>query len=368
LPERLLSLDLFRGVIIGGMILVNAQTDPEAAYWPLKHAEWNGWTPADLIFPSFLFIVGVSLVFSFESRLGRGQSRHQIMGFALRRSVVLFVLGLVLNAVPGHFHLETLRIPGVLQRIAICYLVASFLTLWSDWRARIATVVVCLAGYWALMCFVPIPGHGLPGQDIPLLHPDHNLASWLDRKLLWGHLFEPTRDPEGLLSTVPAIATALLGVLTGEWLRTSRDARAKAAWMAVIGVCALMAGQILHIWFPINKKLWTSSFVIFTAGFSLVFLAVCYWALEIRKWRGRWKEPLLVFGMNPIAAYVFAGAAGTAAAWALGLTDRAESVLSDLLSLNGDPAMMSLICSLIFVLVCWAAMWVLYRKRIFLKI
>jgi predicted acyltransferase len=217
------------------------------------------------------------------------------------------------------------------------------------------------------MRFVPVPGHGLPGQDIPLLHPDHNLAAWLDRKLMWGHLFEPMRDPEGLLSTMPAIATALLGVLTGEWLRSDRDARTKAAWMAVIGVAGLIAGEVLDLWFPINKKLWTSSFVIFTAGFALVFLAVCYWVMEVRRWRGRWKEPLLVFGMNPIAAYLFAGAVGTGAAWLLGFSEQGGPAIGGGLG-NLDRAMMSLVCSLVFALVCWTAMWVLYRKRIFLKI
>lgn len=372
LPERLSSLDLFRGITIVAMILVNAQYDPQAAYWPLKHAEGNGWTPADLVFPSFLFIVGVSLVFSFESRLRRGQSRRQIMAFALRRCLILFAIGLLLNGFPDRYHLASLRIPGVLQRIAICYLFAALFTLWSGWRARIVAVVICLAGYWALMRFVPVPGYGLPGHDIPLLHPEGNLAAWLDRKLFGGHLFERNHDPEGVLSTIPAVATALLGVLTGEWLRSGRDARTKAAWMAAIGVAGLIVGEIFNLWFPINKKFWTSSFVLFTAGFALVFLAICYWVVEVRQWRGGWKELFLVFGMNPVAAYVFAQSVGSGTAWLLSFSNRApvlaEQAMDDSLSSYLSPAMMSLAGSLVFVLVCWLAMWVLYRCRIFLKI
>ena len=196
------------------MILVN---DPgsTAAYEPLKHARWNGWTPTDLIFPFFLFIVGVSLVFSFESRLRRGDSRGALVLHTLRRSATIFAIGLLLNGLP-HFHLATWRIPGVLQRIAVAYLGAALITLYARTKARILWIAVLLLGYWALMRFVPVPGYGIPTHNIPLLHPNANLAAYLDRKLMFGHLWEGTRDPEGVLSTLPAIATALCGVLTGE--------------------------------------------------------------------------------------------------------------------------------------------------------
>ncbi len=211
---RLVSLDVFRGATIAAMILVN---DPgsTAAYEPLKHARWNGWTPTDLIFPFFLFIVGVSLVFSFESRLRRGDSRGALVLHTLRRSATIFAIGLLLNGLP-HFHLATWRIPGVLQRIAVAYLGAALITLYARTKARILWIAVLLLGYWALMRFVPVPGYGIPTHNIPLLHPNANLAAYLDRKLMFGHLWEGTRDPEGVLSTLPAIATALCGVLTGE--------------------------------------------------------------------------------------------------------------------------------------------------------
>jgi predicted acyltransferase len=372
-PGRLLSLDLFRGATIAAMILVNNPGDEESAYWPLLHAQWNGWTPTDLIFPFFLFIVGVSMAFSFSSRVERGASRPQLLSHVLRRGAILFALGMFLNGFPNHYQLSSWRVYGVLQRIAICYVVTAILALWTTRRGQTIAIVGCLAGYWLLMRFVPVPGFGVPTQDIPLLDPDRNLVAWLDRKLLMGHLYEVTRDPEGVLSTIPAIATSLLGLLTGQWLRSERSARAKALGMATFGVVGLAAGESFHIWFPINKKLWTSSYVVFTAGFALVCLAGCYWILDVNRWR-RWATPLLVFGMNAIAAYVFAGlvahvigrvevhlADGGSATWQ-------ELIYRRVFSGLASPPNASLLYALVFVAICWAAMWVLYRKRIFLKI
>jgi predicted acyltransferase len=374
LPARLMSLDLFRGATIIGMILVNNPGDESSAYWPLKHAEWNGWTPTDLVFPFFLFIVGVAMAFSFSSRLKRGESRRQLMAHVLRRGLILFALGMFLNGFPNQYHLASWRVYGVLQRIAICYVISSILVLWTGWRGWIVTILTCLAGYWLLMRFVPVPGFGVPTHNVPLLDPDRNIAAWLDRKLLFGHLYEGTRDPEGVLSTIPAIATSLLGVLTGEWLRSDRGAPAKAVGMAVFGLLGLAAGEFFNLWFPINKKLWTSSYVLFTAGLALLCLALCYSVLDIRHWRGRWTKIFLVFGMNAIAAYVFAEivahwinrikvtqANGTAVPWQQVIYERWFEGLA-------SPANASLLYALAFVLMCWAAMWVLYRRGIFLKI
>ena len=301
-PGRLVSLDLFRGATIAFMIVVNSQTNEEA-YWPLRHANWNGWTPTDLVFPFFLFIVGVSLVLSFEARLAQGCSKSTLMLRAVRRSAILFAIGLALNGL-GSLSLEHWRIPGVLQRIAVAYCAAAAITLYSGTRARVAWIAALLVGYWIVMRFVPVPGFGLPGRDIPLLHPDANLAAYLDRKLMLGHLWERTRDPEGVLSTFPAIATALCGVLTGEWLRSERAPRQKASGMLLVGMAAIVAGELWGIWFPINKKLWTSSYVVFTAGCALVCLAMCYWLIDIKLHRGWWTRPFLIFGSNAITAYV----------------------------------------------------------------
>jgi len=365
-----MSLDLFRGATIAGMILVNNAGDESSSYWPLKHAEWNGWTPTDLVFPFFLFIVGVAMAFSFSSRLQRGASRSELLKHVLWRGLALFALGMFLNGFPDQYHLASWRVYGVLQRIAICYVISAILALWADWRGWIVTIATCLVGYWILMRFVPVPGFGVPTHDIPLLDPDRNLAAWLDRQLLAGHLYEGTRDPEGVLSTIPAVATSLLGMLTGQWLRSPRSAHKKALGMAAFGLIGVVAGRILNLGFPINKKLWTSSYVIFTAGLALLCLTLCYWIVDAKKWRGLWTRPLLVFGMNAIAAYVFAEMIShlldhTHTNAGLSLQ---EFIYQNMFAPLGSPANASLLYALAYVLVCWAAMWTLYRKGIFLKI
>jgi len=368
--SRLLSLDLFRGATIAGMILVNNAGDEPSSYWPLQHAEWNGWTPTDLVFPFFLFIVGVAMAFSFSSRLQRGESRQHLVGHVLWRGLLLFALGLFLNGFPNQYHLASWRVYGVLQRIAICYVISAILCLYAGWRGWILTIVACLVGYWILMRFVPVPGFGVPTHDIPLLDPDRNLVAWLDRKLLAGHLYDGTRDPEGVLSTIPALATSLLGLLTGQWLRSARSARSKALGMALFGLTGVVAGKILDLGFPINKKLWTSSYVIFTAGLALLCLALCYWVVDIRQWRALWTKAFLVFGMNAIAAYVFAEMMSH---WLDhvhldGGLSWQEFIYQRVFVPVANPANASLLYALAYVLVCWTAMWVLYRKNIFLKI
>jgi predicted acyltransferase len=370
---RLQSLDVFRGATIAAMILVNNAGDEQSAYWPLQHAKWNGWTPTDLIFPFFLFMVGVAMAFSFGSRLKLGESRQQLMAHVLWRGLLLFAIGVFLNGFPNHYHLGSWRIYGVLQRIAICYVITAFLELWSDWRAQLCVVVGCLVGYWCLMRYVSVPGFGIPTHNIPLLDPDRNLVAWLDRKVLAGHLYEGTRDPEGILSTIPAIATSLLGLLTGKWIRSARRGAAKAVGMVLCGVVFFVAAEVWNTWFPINKKLWTSSFVLLTAGLALVCLGFCYWLLDIKKWRGWWTKSFLVFGMNSIAAYVFAEVIAH-------ILDRVplhashgslpiqEFLYERIFVPVASPADASLLYALTYVLICLAAMWVLYRQRIFLKI
>jgi predicted acyltransferase len=370
---RLLSLDVFRGATIAAMILVNDGGDEQATYWPLLHAHWNGWTPTDLVFPFFVLIVGVSLAYSLRSRLARGVTRAELVKHILWRGAVIFALGLFLNGFPNRFDPSSWRVYGVLQRIAVCYVVSAILALFVGRRSWIAISLACLFGYWALMRLVPVPGFGVPTLDIPLLDPDKNLAAWLDRKLLMGHLYEVTRDPEGVLSTIPAIATSLIGLLAGDWLRTERSGRVKALGLALWGAVLLAAGQVWNAWFPINKKLWTSSYVLFTGGLALACLALCYWAADLNRWR-RWATPFLVFGTNAIAAYMLSELVahlivrlelvqpdGTALSWQEMLYQRFFLGL-------GSPANASLAYALVFTGLCWAALWVLYRRKIFLKI
>ena len=370
---RLMSLDLFRGITIAAMILVNDPGDGPSSYWPLKHADWNGWTPTDLVFPFFLFIVGVAMAFSFTSRLERGESRGRLLGHVLWRGLALFAIGVFLNGFPTHYDPAHLRFYGVLQRIAICYVLVAVLELWTDWRLQFSLAVACLAAYWILMRHVAVPGYGIPGQDIPLLDPDRNLVAWLDRKLLMGHLYERVRDPEGLLSTIPALATCLAGLLTGKWLRSARSASEKAQGMVVAGILASALGRSWHLWFPINKKLWTSSYVLFTAGLALICLALCYWIADVKQRRGVWTKPILVFGKNAIAAYFLSEALAAVFYTVTVVGGRHAMTLQDYFYSHffapwASPANASLLYALAYVALCWAVMAVLYRKGIFLKV
>ena len=370
---RLLSLDFFRGLTIALMILVN-NPGSDTHYWPLSHAVWNGWTPTDLVFPFFLFITGVSLVYSFSSRLARGQSRGELMKHVVRRAAVLILLGIFINGFPNRYNIHTLRFEGVLQRIGLCYLAASMIYFWMKPRGRAAVIFVSLVGYWVLMRFVPVPGFGTPTHQIPLLDPDRNLVAWVDRLLFSGHLYEGARDPEGLISTIPAIASMLFGVFTGEWLRSARASGKKVWGILACGAVGFLLAETWNIWFPINKKLWTSSFVLLTAGLALIVFGLCYWLLDVRKVRWIPATPAIVFGMNAIAAYVFAELLALVLdvfRWSGGqlparsLQDRVYEVV--FAPIDGAE-FSSLVYSICFVLVCWALMWVLYQKKIFFKI
>jgi predicted acyltransferase len=371
---RLASVDVFRGLMVAGMILVDNPGNDDLAYSPIKHAQWNGWTPADFIFPSFVFLVGVSMAFSFPARMERGESRSQIFQHVIWRSLILVAVGLFVNGMPFvGIDWHAYRIYGVTQRIALCYLAAAVLLLWSNWRGQLIALIACLAGYWAIMRFVPVPGLGIPGRDIPFMDPERNIVAWLDRKLLMGRLYNTVRDPEGLISMIPAIGTALSGVLTGHWLRSKADSRTKVLWMICVGITGLAAGLFWNRWFPINKNLWTSSFVLLTSGFALAFLGLLHWLLDVKNKRA-WTMPALVFGMNAIAGFIAdsivygpgygftaKGPSGAAISWH-------EVAQAWLVSLGLSAANASLVYSIAAVLFCWTLLWLLWRKRIFIKI
>ena len=292
---RLDSLDVFRGLAIAAMILVSTPGTWTAVYTPLDHAIWNGWTMTDLVFPFLLFAMGAAVPFALARRRGtpRLVGRHIV-----RRALVLLALGLVLNAVEAAPPLQwaTFRIPGVLQRIAIVFLAVAWLTERGSLRVQIAAVVAALAGYWAALALIPVPGIGAG-----VLTPEGNLASYIDRALLGRHLLNRWSDPEGLLSTVPAIATAMCGVFAGDWLKERRQPH-HSAGLFTAGVLAMAAGLVWGRVFPINKNLWTSSFALFSAGLAAQALALCHWLVDVRGWRG-WSRPLAAFGRNPLAAY-----------------------------------------------------------------
>jgi predicted acyltransferase len=383
-PGRMVSLDVFRGATIAGMILVNDPGSWSHIYPPLEHAEWNGWTPTDLIFPFFLFIVGVSMTLSFASRIARGITRRALVIHVMRRSALIFVIGLFLNGFPD-FDLSSIRIMGVLQRIAICYLVAGLLyvatflrepaadrpiRVRANLRVTATVALALLVAYWGLMTFVPVPGYGA-GH----LGKDDNLGAYIDRTLMGGHLWSEsvTWDPEGLLSTLPAIASLLTGILAGEWLRSDRRAGRKALGLAAAGLALLVVGRLLHPYFPINKNLWTSSFALFTGGFAMVTLAACYWFVDVRAWRA-WTAPFLVFGTNAILAYALAalvseistdfeflhfhGRETTLHGW----------IYDKYFIPHASPANASLAFGLFFVLVIFALVWPFYRGKVHLRV
>jgi predicted acyltransferase len=376
--SRIVSLDVFRGMTIAGMILVNDPGTWAAVYWPLDHAEWNGWTPTDLIFPFFLFIVGVSMTLSFTARMRRGGTRGALARHVLIRSLSIVAVGLFFNVFP-RFHFSTMRYAGVLQRIGVCYLIAGLFVVVTAKRAdregfvpNIAAIasalVALLVGYWALMRFVPVPGCGTG-----LLDQECSLAAWIDRRIMLGHLWRPRWDPEGFLSTLPAIGTVFSGVLVGEWLRSDRPVMRKLAWMACVGAAAMIVARyLLHPIFPINKNLWTSTYVVFTSGFAMVMLALCFWIVDVKGLR-KWAAPFMVLGTNAITAF-------SIATFVAILSLRIHVMVGDKeVSLHGyayshwfatiaQPKNASLLYALCFVLVCFLPVWVLYWRRIFIKL
>ncbi|HJV55998.1 MAG TPA: heparan-alpha-glucosaminide N-acetyltransferase domain-containing protein, partial [Methylomirabilota bacterium] len=297
---RLVSVDVLRGLTVAAMVLVNNPGSWRHVYWPLRHAEWDGFTPTDTIFPFFLFIVGVSIPLALGTRLEHGG--RGLVGRVLRRSATIFALGLLLHALP-FFHLATLRIPGVLQRIAVCYLLAALLVVLTGgaagWRLQAGVTAALLLGYWLLMTCVAPPG-GAAGD----LSPAGNLAGYVDRLVLGPHIWQVSRfyDPEGVLSTLPAVATTLLGVLAGHWIRSDRPGRRVVAGLAIGGLAATGAGWLWGLTFPINKSLWTSSYALFMSGLAALALAACYWSIEVRGWRG-WARPFVVLGLTALPLF-----------------------------------------------------------------
>jgi predicted acyltransferase len=297
---RLISLDVFRGLTVMAMILVNNPGDWGHIYPPLEHAEWNGCTPTDLIFPFFLFIVGVSLVYALDGTKRQGGPQGAVLLRVLRRAAVLFGLGLLLSLYPK-FDFSVVRIMGVLQRIALVFLGCSFIFLKTSWRTQVWLIVGFLIGYAVLMQLVPVPGFG-PAN----LEPSTNLGAWLDRLVFSeAHLWKTSKtwDPEGLLGTLPALGTGLLGVLTAQWLRRKdQEPAAKVAWLFVAGGAIILLGLTWAPWFPINKALWTSSYVLYTGGLAMAGLAALYWICDVQGYRA-WTRPALVYGVNAILVF-----------------------------------------------------------------
>jgi predicted acyltransferase len=372
-----LSLDVARGITIAFMIMVN--NNGGAGSWGfMNHAAWNGLTATDLVFPTFVFLMGASVVFAIESRLARGTPRAQLVRHTVQRAVILCLLGIVVNSFP-FFELDHMRFYGVLQRIAVCYLAVSLLYLWDRrvWPL-VTALIVALVGYWMLVRWVPVPGAGVPGRDVPFMDVQQNLVSWLDRQLFPHHLYldrpdHNVRDPEGLLSDLPAIGTALMGLLTGIWLRTRRSIPAKARGLAAAALGSLALGYVWALWFPLNKNMWTSSYVLVAAGYSLLLLTLTFWAVEQKGWRTGWTWIWLVFGSNAIAAYMFSEllpAALQSITFDAGgrRTHAIAFVFDHVFAQLPDPGWAAFAYAVSFAALCFVPVWMLFRRRVFLRV
>lgn len=377
--NRLLSLDVFRGITILGMIMVNNPGTWSAMYGPLRHAPWHGWTPTDLIFPFFLFIVGVAIVYAYSGKLAQGVDKKGLVLIALKRSAVLFGLGLIMAAYPVFQFvpefgfregLDKLRIMGVLQRIAICYFVASVIFLYYKPKAQLYWMAGFAIVYWLAMAFIPVPGHGAGLIDDKI----NNLAAWVDRGILGEHLWVGAGrmwDPEGLLSTIPAISSTLIGVWAGHILREKEDSsELKVANLMIIGCLLIIVGYVWDWFFPINKSLWTSSYAIFTGGQAMCGLALCYWFIDVKGYKS-WTEPFVVYGVNAITVFFMSGI--------IARTLNIIQVTSESISLQRwifitffdswlETTFASFAYSLVWVFAWYLVLLIMYRKNIIIKV
>jgi predicted acyltransferase len=375
-PARLLSLDFFRGATVAAMILVNNPGDWGHIYSPLEHAEWNGCTPTDLIFPSFLFIVGVSIAYAMSSKKTDPLLHGATIWKALKRALILFGLGLFLSLFPKIFTapveaFEHVRIPGVLQRIALVFFFASVIFLKTSEKNIFRLIIMLLAVYWVLMMFVPVPGIG-PAN----LEKETNLGAWIDRSLLTeAHLWKSSKtwDPEGLLGTIPAIATGLFGVLVGAYLkRKDLDPATKISWLFCTGLVATGLGLLWGLQFPINKALWSSSFVLYAGGIATMILSLSYWIIDVQQYT-RFTKPFVVYGVNAITVFFVSGLLPrimNMISWKA--TDGSEWNLNSYLysgfQNNLSPVNASLAWAICFVLFWLVILWLMYKKRIIIKV
>ena len=397
--ERLISLDVFRGLTIAGMLLVNDPGSWGAIYPPLEHAAWNGWTPTDLIFPFFLFIAGVTTHLSLTARRERGDDEAAIRRQIIKRGLLIFLFGFLVNGFPfftwgdvtGIAHptfLERIvdrlyhwRIMGVLQRIGLAYLCAALLSQGKSVKRQVATIAVLLFGYWFAMTALPVPDSGAMGQ-IVLNDAPRTMAAWWDRLLLdWtrfglgNHLWvnSLTWDPEGPFSTIPAIATAMLGNLAGQWIATKRPIQERLNGMFAVGAIGMMVGLMWNWSFPINKSIWTSSYVVFCAGMACVAIATIMWIVDVQKVKG-WTKPFVIYGMNPMVAFVGSGVMARCIYSIFTVTYQGKKIplqagIYNVLFLSWlEPVNASLAFALTFVLFWFGILYVLYRKRIFFKV
>ena len=376
-PARLTSLDAFRGFTIAAMVLVNNPGDWSHLYSQLAHASWHGWTFTDWIFPFFLFIGGVSMALSLGRLAEAGANKPALLAKLAKRALLIFLIGFALNLIPT-FNFGSVRIPGVLQRIALCTLLAAPIVVYFTWRGQLAWIAVLLTVYSGFMLWYPVPGFG-PG----VLEPGQDFGAWIDRQLLEGHLWAraKTWDPEGVFSTLPALCTQLLGVLCGRWLLSACSRAEQTAWMAMAGLLLLWLGAILDVvLMPINKSLWTPSFCLLTAGWALLLFSAFYWLLDanphpaVRAAAARWSKPFMIYGMNALFIFALSGLVAKMLGFIKldqpdGTTISLGATLyAPLRALDVAPVNSSLLYALTFNVVMFAVAYFMWRKKWFVKV
>ncbi len=397
--ERLLSLDVFRGLTVAGMLLVNDPGSWGAIYPPLEHAAWNGWTPTDLIFPFFLFIAGVTTSLSLDSRRARGDDDSAIRRQIIRRGLLIFLFGFLINGFPFFTwtkidgivdptfiqrvvdRLYHWRIMGVLQRIGLAYLCAALLSNGKSLIRQVTTIVVLLYGYWFAMTVLPVPDSGALGQLV-LGEAPRTMAAWWDRFLLdWSRfglgnhtwVSSVTWDPEGIFSTIPAIGTCMIGILAGKWISQKKPLVERIVTLFAVGALGMMVGLMWNWSFPINKSIRTSSNVVFCAGKSCVALATVMWIVDIHNVK-RWTKPFVVYGLNPMVAFVGSGVMARCIYSIFKVTYEGKTIplqegMYRTLFLSWlDPVNASLAFALAFVAFWYAILYALYKKQIFFKV
>ena len=374
---RLLSLDAFRGFTIAAMLLVNNPGDWSHLYGPLAHAAWHGWTFTDWIFPFFVFISGIAMTISLGRRAQQGANKPDLLAQTARRAAVIIGIGLLLNLIPS-FNVAELRIPGVLQRLGLCTLLAAPIVLWCSWRGQLAWAMGLLATYSLVMLLLPVPGPDGVWRA-GSLQPGEDVGAWLDRLLIGeNHLWRQSRtwDPEGLLSTVPAVASQLFGVLAGHLLAARRNPGEKAMWLMVTGLAGLWLGQLLDAWLmPINKSLWTPSYVFAMAGWANLMFGLCYWLLDamplplLRARIARLAHPLIVFGMNALFLFALSGLLAKLLGFFQWQGRSLKTwIYAPIQALGLAPVNASLMFALLFLSLMYGIAWLMWRKQWFVKV
>ena len=360
---RLLSLDILRGLTIILMIIVNDPGSWNHVYAPLLHANWNGLTPTDYIFPTFIFIVGVSIVLSYTKKSEKGLSRKQLVQKILFRSLKIYLVGLFLWLWPS-FDFGRIRWVGVLPRIALVFMVCAFLFLYTKRKTQLIIASIILVVYWLVMMYLPVPGIGMPD----LSEPGKNWANYLDQSYLPGYLWRKTWDPEGILSSFPAVATGLLGMMAGFILISKAELKDKLLRLFLLAATLLICGDIAQYFMPLNKSIWSSSFVLMTGGISCLLLACFVYWMDIKGQDSKFKF-VRVFGVNAIFAYTLAGLFYTVfyskKLWGISLS---TTFVQQAITIGVAPKLASLLYALFYVFIIWIPTYQLFKRKIYIKL